>query len=226
MHSLDGLVAVWKEKSLAALNAEATIAVQEFFELICDVRINPNIGFPDKLIFLRDCVGDVDLALEAGFRADLFESWCDGSQEVVPEMQRAIMGLYFEAFILKVKSFDTINQALILLKHQMPIVPASVPPLPFDPWLSIKKLELPVRCHNCLYNAGYDHVTKRDKTYRFLGEVVQLTEPEILRIPNFGRKSLRELIKALGDKGARLNMQHPQLDRFNDEMKARSKTDE
>jgi DNA-directed RNA polymerase alpha subunit len=54
-----------------------------------------------------------------------------------------------------------------------------------------EKLELSVRISNALRNDGA--VT--------LGDVVKLTEGELLRMPNFGRKSLAELKEALASLG-------------------------
>jgi DNA-directed RNA polymerase subunit alpha len=57
--------------------------------------------------------------------------------------------------------------------------------LPFDPALltRVTALELSVRSANCLKN---DNIT-------YVGELVQKTEAEMLRTPNFGRKSLNEI---------------------------------
>jgi len=48
---------------------------------------------------------------------------------------------------------------------------------------NVDELELSVRSFNCLKNANI----------RTIGELVQKTEPEILKTKNFGRKSLNEI---------------------------------
>ena len=61
---------------------------------------------------------------------------------------------------------------------------------------SIDELELSVRSYNCLKNAGIE--TVRD--------LVQQTEPELLKTKNFGRKSLNEIKELLADMKLTLGM--------------------
>merc|ERR1711975_138606 len=61
--------------------------------------------------------------------------------------------------------------------------------LPFSRNLlkKVDELELSVRSANCLKN---DNIV-------YIGDLVQKTEPEMLRTPNFGRKSLNEIKEVL-----------------------------
>jgi DNA-directed RNA polymerase subunit alpha len=73
---------------------------------------------------------------------------------------------------------------------------------------SVDELELSVRSYNCLKNANI----------RTIGELVQKTEPEMLKTKNFGRKSLNEIKEILGTMGLSLGMKldnypQPQGDR-------------
>ena len=61
---------------------------------------------------------------------------------------------------------------------------------------SVEELELSVRSYNCLKNAEI----------RTIRELVQKTEPEMLRTKNFGRKSLNEIKEILVDMGLNLGM--------------------
>ncbi|HHI96476.1 MAG TPA: DNA-directed RNA polymerase subunit alpha [Thermodesulfatator atlanticus] len=63
----------------------------------------------------------------------------------------------------------------------------------------IDELELSVRSANCLKNANI----------RYIGELVQKTESEMLKTKNFGRKSLNELKKVLEKMGLSFGMQIP-----------------
>ncbi len=61
---------------------------------------------------------------------------------------------------------------------------------------SVEELELSVRSYNCLKNANI----------RTIRELVQKTEPEMLRTKNFGRKSLNEIREILLGMGLNLGM--------------------
>ncbi|MGV3510806.1 MAG: DNA-directed RNA polymerase subunit alpha C-terminal domain-containing protein, partial [Novosphingobium sp.] len=73
--------------------------------------------------------------------------------------------------------------------------------LPFNKNLLLKvdELELSVRSANCLKN---DNII-------YIGDLVQKTEAEMLRTPNFGRKSLNEIKEVLSSMGLRLGMDIP-----------------
>jgi len=60
----------------------------------------------------------------------------------------------------------------------------------------VDELELSVRSANCLKKADI----------RFIGELVQKTEAEMLKTKNFGRKSLNEIREILGEMGLSLGM--------------------
>jgi len=61
---------------------------------------------------------------------------------------------------------------------------------------SVEELELSVRSYNCLKNANI----------RTIRELVQKTEPEMLKTKNFGRKSLNEIKDILASMGLSLGM--------------------
>ncbi len=71
-------------------------------------------------------------------------------------------------------------------------------PLPFNPNLlrKVDDLELSVRSMNCLKS---DNIV-------YIGDLVQKTEGEMLRTPNFGRKSLNEIKEVLSQMGLYLGM--------------------
>ena len=75
------------------------------------------------------------------------------------------------------------------------------PELPFNPNLlrKVDELELSVRSANCLKN---DNIV-------YIGDLVQKTEAEMLRTPNFGRKSLNEIKEVLAGMGLHLGMDVP-----------------
>jgi DNA-directed RNA polymerase subunit alpha len=61
---------------------------------------------------------------------------------------------------------------------------------------SVEELELSVRSYNCLKNANITTIR----------QLVQKTEPEMLKTKNFGRKSLNEIKEILGLMGLSLGM--------------------
>src|SRR5713101_2262013 len=77
----------------------------------------------------------------------------------------------------------------------------SIPDLAFNPAFlkKVDELELSVRSANCLKN---DNIV-------YIGDLVQKSEAEMLRTPNFGRKSLNEIKEVLAQMGLHLGMEVP-----------------
>jgi DNA-directed RNA polymerase subunit alpha len=73
------------------------------------------------------------------------------------------------------------------------------PELAFNPVLlkKVDELELSVRSANCLKN---DNIV-------YIGDLIQKSEGEMLRTPNFGRKSLNEIKAVLAEMGLHLGME-------------------
>jgi DNA-directed RNA polymerase subunit alpha len=63
----------------------------------------------------------------------------------------------------------------------------------------VDELELSVRSANCLKN----------NNIVYIGDLVQKSEQEMLRTPNFGRKSLNEIKEVLAQMNLRLGMEIP-----------------
>jgi len=63
----------------------------------------------------------------------------------------------------------------------------------------VDELELSVRSANCLKN---DNIV-------YIGDLIQKSEGEMLRTPNFGRKSLNEIKEVLAEMGLHLGMDVP-----------------
>ncbi len=98
----------------------------------------------------------------------------------------------------------------------------AIPELAFNPALlkKVDELELSVRSANCLKN---DNIT-------YIGDLIQKSEAEMLRTPNFGRKSLNEIKEVLTDMGLSLGMRlenlpaRGELDRMWEEQERREST--
>ena len=62
--------------------------------------------------------------------------------------------------------------------------------------MSVMEIEFSVRTMNSLENANIQTI----------GELIQKTEADLLKLKNFGRKSLKEINDVLSDMGLRLGM--------------------
>lgn len=84
---------------------------------------------------------------------------------------------------------------------QVRVVEEAQDDLPFNKNLlrKVDELELSVRSANCLKN---DNII-------YIGDLVQKSEADMLRTPNFGRKSLNEIKEVLGQMGLHLGMEIP-----------------
>jgi DNA-directed RNA polymerase subunit alpha len=96
------------------------------------------------------------------------------------------------------------DQLQLFINFEEPQAAVDVVPgdeLPFNRNLlrKVDELELSVRSANCLKN---DNLI-------YIGDLVQKTEPEMLRTPNFGRKSLNEIKEVLTHMGLHLGMEIP-----------------
>ncbi|MGH6814228.1 MAG: DNA-directed RNA polymerase subunit alpha [Hyphomicrobiaceae bacterium] len=82
-----------------------------------------------------------------------------------------------------------------------PVEEKTHPELSFNAALlkKVDELELSVRSANCLKN---DNIV-------YIGDLIQKTEAEMLRTPNFGRKSLNEIKEVLNNMGLHLGMEVP-----------------
>ena len=111
-----------------------------------------------------------------------------------------------------VKAEDAVALAARILQDQLAIFinfeepkkaveEARHPELAFNAALlkKVDELELSVRSANCLKN---DNIV-------YIGDLIQKTEAEMLRTPNFGRKSLNEIKEVLASMGLHLGMEVP-----------------
>ncbi len=107
-----------------------------------------------------------------------------------------------DAVALAARILQSQLQLFINFEEPVAAVPEeAVGELPFNRNLLLKvdELELSVRSANCLKN---DNII-------YIGDLVQKTETEMLRTPNFGRKSLNEIKEVLAQMGLHLGMKIP-----------------
>ena len=115
------------------------------------------------------------------------EIWTDGS--VRPDD-----ALAYAAKILKdqLNIFINFEEEVETAEEEIKIEPAFNENL----FRSVDELELSVRSANCLKNADI----------RYIGELVQKSEAEMLKTKNFGRKSLNEIKEILAEMGLSLGL--------------------
>jgi len=117
------------------------------------------------------------------------EVWTDGSvkpQEAVAEAARILQD--------QLRVFVTFEEEVV----EAPPVEVAAPTVDLSENLfrAVDELELSVRAANCLQNADI----------KYVGELVQRTEAEMLKTKNFGRKSLNEIKEILQEMGLELGM--------------------
>ncbi len=135
-------------------------------------------------------VGNARVGQRTDYDKLTLEVWTDGS--VVPEDAVA-----YAAKILK-------EQMNIFINFDEAAEPEPEPegeeeeekPFNENLYRSVEELELSVRSANCLKNANI----------RYIGELVEKTEAEMLKTKNFGRKSLNEIKEILTSMGLSLGM--------------------
>ena len=120
-----------------------------------------------------------------------------GKGYVPAERNRPEDALAYAARILQ----DQLNVFVNFEEPRKEAVSEAMAEIPFNPAFlkKVDELELSVRSANCLKN---DNIV-------YIGDLVQKTEAEMLRTPNFGRKSLNEIKEVLAQMGLHLGMEVP-----------------
>jgi DNA-directed RNA polymerase subunit alpha len=188
------------EQHIATLSREGKLEVEMVAKIgrgYVPAERNREEGVPVDTIFMDAVFSPVQkvnfhvINARVGQRTDyerlVFEVWTDGG--VKPED-----GVAYAARILQ-------DQLQIFINFEdKPLHEAreAAPKLPLNENLfrSVDELEFSVRSQNCLQNADI----------KYIGELVQKTEQEMLRTKNFGQKSLNEIKEILREMGLELGM--------------------
>jgi len=117
----------------------------------------------------------------------VFEVWTDGG--VKPEDAVAFAAKILQDQLQIFVNFE--DEPKQELKEEAPRINLNE-----NLFRSIDELEFSVRSQNCLQNADI----------KYIGELVQKTEQEMLKTKNFGQKSLNEIKEVLRDMGLELGM--------------------
>ncbi len=105
------------------------------------------------------------------------------------------------AFSLAARIIQDQLQTFITFEESEEETSEALEELPFNPVLlkKVDELELSVRSQNCLKN---DNIV-------YIGDLIIKTESEMLKTPNFGRKSLNEIKEILGVYNLKFGMEVP-----------------
>ena len=117
----------------------------------------------------------------------ILEVWTDGS--VLPEDAVAYASKIIKEQVSIFINFDESLEPEIQVEDEEPEFNENL----LKP---VDELELSVRSFNCLQNAGI----------RYIGDLVQKSEAEMLKTKNFGRKSLKEIKELLDEMELELGM--------------------
>lgn len=124
----------------------------------------------------------------------VLEVWTNGS--VLPENAVAFAAKILKEQLQVFINFDEVEEPIAEIASE------DRPALNENLYRRVDELELSVRSANCLQNANI----------KYIGELCQRSESEMLRTKNFGRKSLNEIKEILAEMGLSLGMK---LDTFN-----------
>lgn len=198
------------DPSVRILNPDAHIAtLGEGAKLVMEATVKTGRGYvsaeknklegvPMGTIFVDSIfspvrrVNYVVTSARVGQRTDYdkltMEIWTDGSIDARESVAQA-------AHILVDQLGVFVGENLIVEREE-PITEAPTKRWNENLFRKIEEIELSVRSANCLENADI----------KYIGELVQKTEAEMLRTKNFGRKSLNEIKQILGEMGLSLGM--------------------
>ncbi len=119
----------------------------------------------------------------SGYDRLIVEVWTDGTKSAVEAMREAAQILVDHFFI-----FSTVGRVLEAVPERQPLA-LTVPAEQYN--MPIEKLGLSARTLNCLKRSNINKI----------GEVLERSQDELLKIKNFGEKSLHELYDKLRGMG-------------------------
>jgi DNA-directed RNA polymerase subunit alpha len=127
----------------------------------------------------------------------ILEIWTNGT--VTPEMALVEAAKILRKHINPFVQYFEIGQATVdtsQIAEQQPVAPAIDEKMAQKLAMPVQELELSVRASNCLESAKIEIV----------GQLVKMSEADLLEIRSFGKTSLREIQRKLADIGLSLNM--------------------
>lgn len=188
------------EQHIATLSREGKLEMEMLAKMgrgYVPAERNKEEGLPVDTIFIDSVFSPIQKVnfnvtnARVGQRTDydrlVFEVWTDGGIKPDDAVAYAakILQDQFQIFI----NFEDEPQREV--REEAPLAPLNE-----NLFRSVDELEFSVRSQNCLQNADI----------KYIGELVQKTEQEMLKTKNFGHKSLNEIKEILREMGLELGM--------------------
>ncbi len=129
---------------------------------------------------------------DAGYDNLNLEVWTDGS--VIPEDAVAYAARIMQSQLSLFENQDIVDESTLVVENQ-PLANSDLDELLYR---RLADFELSVRAVNALTGGNI----------RYIGELVTKTEPQMLKLKNFGRTTLTELKEVLADLGLSFGMSH------------------
>ena len=180
----------------------ATLTNQRAFNLTATVSIGRNIGILSAISTELERVGDI--AVDADFnpiKRVAFEVFDNGDSETLEIFVKTNGTI--EPLVAVTKALEYFcEQISVFVSLRVPsngktgnvLIDSNIDPILLKP---IDDLELTVRSSNCL----------RAENIKYLGDLVQYSELQLMKIPNLGKKSLNEIKQILIDNNLSLGVQ-------------------
>ena len=179
----------------------ATLTNPRAFSLTATVSLGRNVGILSTIPTELEKVGDI--AVDADFNPikrvafDVFDNGDSETLEVFVKTNGTVEPL---AAVKKALEYFC-EQISVFVSLRVPsngkigdvLIDSNIDPILLKP---IDDLELTVRSSNCL----------RAENIKYLGDLVQYTESQLMKIPNLGKKSLNEIKQILIDNNLSLGV--------------------
>jgi hypothetical protein len=218
----------WQKKTEKALLEWSVKAKSEFDVIFQSLAGKDKISDDDFVLALSICESMVrpskwNFSSHAHFDVKRYEQWCKGENLPDPQTRKAILEIcYITASSRNLSDVEKMVYALgydfdiseSALRHETEII-ESTPVrsvqdnlLAFDLWMKVSELS---------WTARVEHGLAQLKIV-YVGQLVQKKETEVSVMHYIGPKSREEIKTVLSGIGAQLNMAHPDLDEFNQDL--------
>ena len=208
---INDAVESWRSEHYAVLAEWCTEAKAGFDLIIKGVISSDEITVEDfvsviKIIMLAGNFTQTELSQITTIASGRLGAWQNSVELPEPDMRRLVLELCYSSLHTKKAPPALVQMANVMDIKNPPQrkVACDDDGLSDRLWRKISELELTIRPENCLKNDNINYV----------GQLIRKTEAEMLRINNFGRKSLNEIKEVLLSMGLRLEMDSPAIDQF------------